>query len=158
MSSVDVSNDSALVEQFYNEGAYELTADEALIIGSKGAAKCGYSSLILTNDIYETTDWYNNLSILNGSQVHIAKDGMLRIVVSAKDPGVPNWLDTAGYPSGAVQGRWTDCDSQPMPPVRQVTFNAVRSLLPAGTPVFPLAQRERQHRARRAPPPQPPVW
>src|SRR3546814_11303144 len=77
-----------------------------LFRSSKVPAKCGYSSLILTNDIYETTDWYNNLSSLNGSQVHIAKDGMLRIVVSAKDPGVPNWLDTAGYPSGAVQGRW----------------------------------------------------
>src|SRR3546814_771488 len=119
----DVSNGSALVGQFYYEGAYELTPDEALIIESKVPAKCGYLSLILTNDIYETTDWYNNLSSLNGSQVHIAKDGMLRIVVSAKDPGVPNWLDTAGYPSGAVQGRWTDCDSQPMPTVRQMNFN-----------------------------------
>src|SRR3546814_8684388 len=79
----DVSNGSALVGQFYYEGAYELTPDEALIIESKVPAKCGYSSLILTNDIYETTDWYNNLSSLNGSQVHIAKDGMLRIVVSA---------------------------------------------------------------------------
>src|SRR3546814_10882409 len=86
--------------------------NEALIIESKLPAKCGYSSLILTNDIYETTDWYNNLSSLNGSQLHIATDGMLRIVVSAKAPGVPNWLDTAGYLSGAVQGRWTDCRSE----------------------------------------------
>src|SRR3546814_10216248 len=98
-----------------------------LFRSSKVPAKCGYASLILTNDIYETTDWYNNLSSLNGSQVHIAKDGMLRIVVSAKDPGVPNWLDTAGYPSGAVQGRWTDCDSQPMPTVRKVTFKIGRA-------------------------------
>src|SRR3546814_12037892 len=83
---------------------------------------------------------------------------MLRIVVSAKDPGVPNWLDTAGYPSGAVQGRWTDCDSQPMPTVRKVTFNEVRSLLPADTPVVTLEQRERQIRDRRALLQQRPLW
>src|SRR3546814_10949256 len=115
---------------------------------SKGPAKFCYSYLILNNDIYETTDWYNNLSSLNGSQVHIAKDGMLRIVVSAKDPGVPNWLDTAGSPSGAVQGRWTDCDSQPMPTVRTVTFTEVRRLLPAATPVVTLAPRGRTHHPR----------
>src|SRR3546814_17140083 len=83
---------------------------------------------------------------------------MLRIVVSAKDPGVPNWLDTAGYPSGAVQGRWTDCDSQPMPTVRKVTFNEVRSLLPADPPVHTLEQRERQIRYRRALLLQIPLW
>jgi hypothetical protein len=154
----DVSNGSALVGQFYYEGAYELKPDEALVIESKMPAKCGYSSLILTNDIYETTDWYNNLSSLNGSQVNVDKDGMLRIVVSAKDPGVPNWLDTAGYPSGAVQGRWTDCDSQPVPTVRKVAVSQVRRLLPPDTPTVTREQRERQIRDRRALLLQRPLW
>jgi len=48
------------------------------------------------------------------------KDGVLRIVVSARDPGVPNWIDTAGYSRGLIQGRWTDCESQPIPTVRKV--------------------------------------
>jgi hypothetical protein len=154
----DVSNGSALVGQFYYEGAYELKPDDALIIESKMPAKCGYSSLILTNDIYETTDWYNNPSSLNGSQVHVDMDGILRIVVSAKDPGVPNWMDTAGYPSGAIQGRWTDCDSQPMPTVRKVAVANVRKLLPKETPVVTPAEREIQVRDRRALLQQRPLW
>lgn len=154
----DVSNGSALVGQFYYEGAYELKADEALIIETKVPAKCIYSSLILTNDIYETTDWYNNLSSLNGSQVRVDQDGVLRIVVSAKDPGVPNWLDTAGYPSGAVQGRWTDCDSQPVPTVRKVAFDSIRSLLPRDTPAVTPAEREKLIRDRRSQYQQRPLW
>jgi hypothetical protein len=154
----DVSNGSALVGQFYYEGAYELRPDEALIIESKIPAKCGYSSLILTNDIYETTDWYDNLSSLNGSQIHVDTDGMLRIVVSPKDPGVPNWLDTAGYPSGAVQGRWTDCDSQPVPTVRKVALADVRKLLPQDTPIVTSSEREKQIRDRRALLQQRPLW
>jgi hypothetical protein len=154
----DVTNGTALVGQFYYEGAYDLRPDEALIVESKMPAKCGYSSLILTNDIYETTDWYNNLSSLNGSQVHVDPDGMLRIVVSAKDPGVPNWLDTAGYPSGAIQGRWTDCDSQPVPTVRKVAVADVRKLLPQGTLVVSPTDREKQIRDRRSALQQRPLW
>jgi hypothetical protein len=100
-------------------------------------------------ELFETTDWYNNHSSLNDSQAKPDKDGVLRIVVSAKDPGVPNWLDIAGYPRGVVQGRWTDCDSQPVPSVRKVAFSELRSLLPSDTPVVTPPQREatiRQHR------------
>ena len=34
---------------------------------------------------------------------------------AAQDPGVRNWLDTSGYPSGAIQGRWFDASSAPTP-------------------------------------------
>ena len=110
----------ALAGQFYYEGVYDLKDDEALIIESPVPAKCDYRSLILTNEIYETTDWINNHSSLNDTQARPDADGKLRIVVSARDPGVANWMDTAGYPSGIVQGRWTGCDSQPIPEVRKV--------------------------------------
>ena len=55
----------ALEGQFYYEGAYDLKDDEALVIDSPVPAQCQYRSLILTNEIYETTDWYNNHSSLN---------------------------------------------------------------------------------------------
>jgi hypothetical protein len=29
----------------------------------------------------------------------------------ASDPGVPNWLDPAGFQQGTIYGRWYDCDS-----------------------------------------------
>src|SRR3546814_231326 len=98
-----VSNLGGLFGQFYYEGAYELGPDEALIVEAEVPTQCGYASLILTNDIYETTDWYNNQASLNNAQWRVDGDGILRVVVSAKDPGVPNWLDTSGDPSGAIQ-------------------------------------------------------
>ena len=147
-----------LAGQHYYEGAYDLADDEALIVETPVPAKCGYHSLILTNEIYETTDWYNNLSSLNDAQSKPDKDGVLRIVISAKDPGVPNWLDTAGYPKGLIQGRWADCDASPTPMVRKVALADVRKLLPPETPVVSTEQRDRLIRDRRMSLQERPLW
>jgi hypothetical protein len=154
----DVSHLGGLPNQFYYEGAYELSPGEALIVEAKVPAKCTYWSTILTNDIYETTDWYNNESSLNGSQALVDHDGVFRVVVSEKDPGVPNWLDTAGYHSGSIQGRWNECSTQPIPSVRKVAVADVRSFLPPETPVVTPAQREQVLRNRRAQVQQRPLW
>jgi hypothetical protein len=135
-----------------------LSSDEALILDAKVPANCTYWSAILTNDIYETTDWYNNQSSLNGAQARVDRDGVVRIVVSAKDPGVPNWLDTAGYPTGAIQGRWTDCSATPIPTLRKIPLADVRRELPADTPVVTPAQRDQTLRDRRALVQQRPLW
>lgn len=74
----------------------------------------------------------------------------MRIVISAKDPGVPNWLDTAGHPLGVVQGRWTDCNSQPVPSTKKVLLEEVRDHLPADTPVVTAEERQKIIRERRA--------
>jgi hypothetical protein len=154
----DTSQIGGLATQFYYEGAYDLRDDEALIVEAKVPARCLYRSVILTNEIYETTDWYDNHSSLNDSQAAPDADGVLRVVVSAKDPGVPNWLDTAGYPRGVVQGRWTECDSQPVPSVRKLALSAVRKALPRDTATVTPEQRERIVRERRAQLQQRPLW
>ncbi len=154
----DVSHMGGLVGQFYYEGAFDLRPDEALIVESKVPAGCSYWSIILTNDLYETTDWYNNQSSLNGSQARVDADGVVRYVVSAKDPGVPNWLDTAGYQSGAIQGRWAECSANPVPTVHKVAFADVRKSLPAETPVITPDQREQIVRERRSEVQQRPLW
>jgi hypothetical protein len=158
LKEFDVSHLGGLVGQFYYEGGYELSPDEALIVEAKVPDRCSYWSLILTNEIYETTDWYNNQSSLNGAQARVDHDGILRVVVSAKDPGVPNWLDTAGYASGAIQGRWTECSANPIPAVRKVPFRDVRASLPADTSSVTPAQREQALRDRRSQVQQRPLW
>jgi hypothetical protein len=119
-----------LFGQFYYETVYDLQDDEALVIETDYPDQVAYASLLLTNEVFETTDWYNNHSSLNGAQWHRNADGKLRVVVSAKDPGVHNWLDTAGYPSGVIQGRWTDTSSTPMPTARKVPVAQVMEHLP----------------------------
>jgi hypothetical protein len=158
LKEFDVSHLGGLVGQFYYEGAYELSPDDALILEAKVPAKCTYWSVILTNDIYETTDWYNNQSSLNGAQLRVDGDGIVRVVISAKDPGVPNWLDTAGYPSGAIQGRWNECSATPIPTLRKVAVAEVRQSLPVDTPKVTVAQREETVRNRRAQVQQRPLW
>ncbi|HEX7854548.1 MAG TPA: hypothetical protein VF503_12725 [Sphingobium sp.] len=158
LKAVDFSKMGGLTGQFYFEGAYALKDDEALIIETPVPDKCTYHSLILTNDIYETTDWYNNQSSLNGAQAPADKDGVLRVVVSPRDPGVPNWLDTAGYPAGMIQGRWMECSTQPVPVVRKVALADVRKSLPRETPAITAQEREQKVRDRRATLQQRPLW
>ncbi|MBS1240027.1 MAG: hypothetical protein H6R45_733 [Proteobacteria bacterium] len=154
----DVSQIGGLAGQFYYEGAYDLADDEALIIEARVPGRCVYRSMILTNELYETTDWTNNQSSLNDAQARPDGDGILRVVVSARDPGVPNWLDTAGYARGAVQGRWTHCDAQPIPSVRKLALADVRKALPDDTPVVSAEERQRLIRERRHAYQQRPLW
>lgn len=150
LKALDIAATGGLEGQFYYEGVYELDDNEALIIEAEHPQQCHYRSVILTNEIYQTTDWYNNQSSLNQSQAAVDPDGILRVVVSKQDPGVPNWLDTAGYPRGVVQGRWTHCDSQPVPVVKKVLLDDVREHLPADTSVVTAAERQVIVRERRA--------
>ncbi len=54
----------------------------------------------------ESGDMANRQVSLAGHQVHVDDDGRLRVVLSAQDPGVPNWIDTEGRPSGLVYWRF----------------------------------------------------
>jgi hypothetical protein len=141
---------TGLSRQSYYEGAYDLAEDEALVTEVKIPDQVRYWSLILTNELYETTDWYNNQSSLNDSQAVVDADGVFRAVISARDPGVHNWLDTSGYPRGAVQGRWFDTDERPTPVIRKMNIREVAAALPPGTKRVTPAEREAMMRDRRA--------
>ncbi|MCT2401689.1 DUF1214 domain-containing protein [Novosphingobium mangrovi (ex Huang et al. 2023)] len=137
-----VPAEGALASQFYYDGVFDLKDDEALIVESDVPETCEYRSLILTNRLYETIDWTNNHSSLNAAQAAPDSDGKLRIVVSAKDPGVKNWLDTAGYSRGMIQGRWTGCSSQPIPSTTKVKVKDVLKSLPADVAKVTPEQRD----------------
>ncbi|MCJ2188522.1 DUF1214 domain-containing protein [Novosphingobium beihaiensis] len=139
---VMVPPEGALESQFYYDGVFDLKDDEALIIESDVPESCRYRSLILTNELYETIDWTNNHASLNGAQAAPDPDGKLRVVVSAKDPGVKNWLDTSGYPRGIIQGRWTGCSSHPIPTLTKVKFRDILKSLPADVAKVTPEQRD----------------
>jgi len=145
----DVSQMSGLAGQFYYEGAYELAEDEALITEVKVPSRYRYWSIILTNELYETTDWYNNQASLNDKQGVVDSDGVFRTVISAHDPGVHNWLDTSGYPAGAIQGRWFEASEKPMPSIKKVKLAELWQHLPADTKRVTLQERAIALRNRR---------
>lgn len=154
----EVSQMSGLQGQSYYEGAYELADDEALITEVRIPEHFKYWSIILTNDLYETTDWYNNQSSLNDTQGVVDDDGVFRTVIAASDPGVHNWLDTAGYKSGAIQGRWFGASATPNPTLRKVKLSEVLAELPAGTRRITPAERATALRARRLAAHQRVIW
>ena len=155
---LDVSSGGGLVGQFYYEGAYDLADDEALIVESAVPRVCRYRSLILTNDIYETTDWYNNQSSLNDAQSAADSDGKLRIVIATRDPGIANWIDTAGHRTGLLQGRWMGCDSQPIPVLTKVKLSDLAAHLPGDVRRVTPDQRQAIIRERRAAQLARPLW
>ena len=145
----DVSQMSGLKGQFYYEGAYELADDEALISEVRVPQSYRYWSIILTNELYETTDWYNNQASLNDVQGVVDPDGVFRTVISSRDPGVHNWLDTSGCPAGAIQGRWFEASEKPMPTIRKVKIDDVLSHLPEATRRVSPQERSEALRDRR---------
>ena len=134
--------------QAFGIGYFRLADDEALLVEVTPPA-ARYWSLHLGNYWMESLDFANYQSSLNGHQAVIDSDGVFRAVISARDPGIPNWLDPAGHTEGTMVYRWNQADQAPIPATRVVPFESVRGLLPADTPEVTPDQREASIERRR---------
>ena len=112
-------------------GRWELEPDEALILEVE-PPKGVYWSYSLGNQWWETIHYGRRQSSLNGHQAVVDSDGILRVVISRRDPGVANWLDAAGHSNGAMILRCVRTETAPVPTARVVEFDDVARALPAG--------------------------
>ncbi|HKD67065.1 MAG TPA: hypothetical protein VKB84_09525 [Candidatus Binataceae bacterium] len=142
-------NIGGLEEQYYYHGIYDIKPDEALIVETEVPKKCFYWNIHICDEQFLGVDWTNCQSSLNGNQALLDSDERFRAVVAMKDPGVPNWLDTAGFSSGQFMGRWLRSDSTPLPSVKKVPLADVRKHLPADTPEMSPQERDASLRLRR---------
>lgn len=53
---------------------------------------------------------------------------LTRLVVAHRDPGMPNWLETAGHTSGTMCFRWIKAKDHPQPQTRVVGFSELVAL------------------------------
>jgi len=113
-------------------GSWKLAPDEALIIEVTPPEGL-YWSYSLGNIWWETIDYGNRQSSLNGFQAVVDDDGKVRVVVAHHDPGVPNWLDTAGHGEGPIILRCVRTESAPVPDTRLVPFDRLLEELPLNT-------------------------
>lgn len=143
----DYSGSGGVGGQFYPEMIYNLADDEALIVETEIPRQCGYWNFQIADDWWRTTDPARRIASINGLQAKLSKDGKFRAVLSAKDPGVPNWFDTFGIGKGMLYGRWTRCSSAPTPTVTKVKLDEVKQHMPADTPNVSPEQRDRELRA-----------
>ena len=84
--------------------------------------ECAYWGIQLGDVWYQSLDWWNRQSSLNGHQALVGTDGVFRTVIAHRDPGIANWLDTTGSTQGCITYRWNQADSQPVPTVELVAF------------------------------------
>ncbi len=132
-------------------GRFKLADDEALVITTidGGAAYTGFQVsdpwTISPYPLYATTS-------RNSSQVTANPDGSHTYVISLIDPGVANWIDTAGLHEGWFMLRWqnvktTDAKSL-LRSARLVRVSELEPALPPGTPRATLQQRSAEIRMR----------
>jgi len=149
LSPARMMGDVGLGGLYYGEGWFDLAADEALVIEFE-APEASHWSYQLGNYWSQTIDWANFTSSTNGAQARPSIDGKYRLVVAHADPGVPNWLDTAGHPEGMLLYRYHDPVSRPVPTARLVKLADLRDHLPADTPSVTPEERAAEIDMRRA--------
>lgn len=132
----------------YVKVLYDLQPEEALLIESE-IPQVKHWSLQLHDFFYQTIDYRFHQSSINNKQAVLDGDGKVRIVLSARDPGVPNWVDTSGFLQGVGQWRWYLSDRFPVPAARVVPVGEIRAHLPPQTPSVTPQQRRQQLDERR---------
>jgi len=114
----------------YYHSYWQLAPDEALVIDAR-PPECDYWNFQLSNHWLESLDYRYWPIHLNKATAKYRPDGSVRIVVAHEDPGVPNWLQTAGHERGAMCWRWIRAKQHPQPQARVVKLAELRGGAPA---------------------------
>ena len=133
----------------YGTHYWQLADDEASVMVFEKPDADYWSYCIHTMNWLESGDMANRQVSLSGHQVHVDDDGYVRIVLSARDPGVPNWIDTEGRERGVFSFRSIGAKSNPEPQGRVVNISEVFDLMPEGHPRIDQAERCKRLALRR---------
>ena len=116
-----VGGDPSIVAQ---SAYWSFGPDDALIVEIT-PPRCAYWNIQLANVWAECLDtrrpvWRNNTNVVADD------DGVVRVVVAHRDPGHPNWLDTAGHRHGTAHVRYVLAESRPPVRTRVVPVSEVQ--------------------------------
>lgn len=103
----------------YAMGSFDLGDDEALVVEGT-SPPCAFWNMCLWNPFLQTYDYRHERVTINGGQVAHESDGSWRIVIAARDPGVANWVSTAGHRRGRIWFRWFLPEAAPARPRARV--------------------------------------
>ncbi len=131
-----------------------LDEDQALIVRSN-AAGAQFRNLVLTDAFHISIEYWKRTSSLNMDQMAADEDGDFTFVVSARDPGIHNWLDNGGVRRTQFGQRWQAFtrgaeNPDPWMTSRVVNFADLERELPAGVKRIDAAGRAAQIAARLA--------
>jgi len=131
---------------------FQLPDEEALVI-TLDPLRAKSLGIQLTDPWGVAYEYVTRTSSLNNAQAKPNSDGTYTFVISARDPGVYNWLDPEGLGGGIVAARWQSlpADADPKRAVRDVRvvkLRALRQALPPETRFVTSAEREAQRLER----------
>lgn len=133
----------------YAMAVFDLAEDEALIITLNPMPDGVYWGIQLGDVWSRSLNFSHRQTSLNMSSVKADDDGVCRIVVAHKDPGIANWLDTTGRHQGTVVFRNYKTLTQPVPSTQKVTLAELATHLPQTTLHVSPDQRAATLEARR---------
>jgi hypothetical protein len=96
----------------YHAMWYRIGDDQMMFIRGR-LPRARYFGLCLYNAWLESFDYTRHRINLNHSQIRAAPDGSFEVCLAHRDPGHPNWLDTAGHNAGYVLARSLLLESDP---------------------------------------------
>lgn len=120
----DVSGAQGDPALFYYQGYWSLAEEEALVIRAT-PPECEYWNFQVNNYWIESLDYRFHKIDLNHTQAHYEPDGSFRLVIAHSDPGVPNWLQTAGHTHGTMGLRWVNARHHPKPSCEVVALSSI---------------------------------
>jgi Protein of unknown function (DUF1214) len=139
--------DFGWADLLYGRGHYTCAPDQAVIVEMTPPV-APYWGIELVSHFWEAHDWHLRQTSINGHQAVLDADGVFRAVIAHTDPGVANWLDTAGHPVGLIAARYFRAETTPVPTLRTVPLAGLRDQLPGNTEEVTPVQRQESLRAR----------
>jgi hypothetical protein len=134
--------------QAYGQCMWRVGPGEALLY-EVTPPRCHYWEVQLGDRWYQSLDYVNRPTTINDAQAFIDDDGVFRLVIGPEDPGVANWLDTAGLADGYLTYRYNLTDSAPVPTLTLVSADELGDRLPPATRRLDPGERAAEQRVRR---------
>ena len=107
---------------YYFHSAWELAADEALVIEAPMIPECQTWNFVLQNWWMESLDYRYHTIHFNKHTAAYEPDGSVRIVVAHQQPPQENWVEAAGHNRGTLCWRWIGASDHPPVNARVVKF------------------------------------
>ncbi len=114
------------------KGFYVLEPDQAMLLEFEDPGGLSWS-VAVGDTWFRSIDPSHRQSSLNGAQAKLDSDGLYRVMIAHQDPGVANWLDTAGHRRGNMIFRFVRTDRRPAANLKVAPLAEILKDLPADT-------------------------
>lgn len=111
---------------YYFHSAWTLADDEVLVIEAPTIPECQTWNFQLDNWWMESLDYRYHTIHINKHTARYEPDGGVKLYISRRDPGLGNWVETAGHNNGTMCFRWIGAKEHPALSTRVVKYADVR--------------------------------